>query len=100
MFDYFSKNFYGTAMNGAETGRVNPTQAHELTGMVRLAMACDDLGTVSMYTLCERLRESAYQQWRDRYACKADGDFEKAVNALARYLLRTPKTDKLSQSIA
>lgn len=55
MFDYISKNFYS-----AETGRVNLTQVHELTGMVRLAMACGDLGTVSMYTLCERLRESAY----------------------------------------
>lgn len=33
MFDYISKTFYG-----AETGRINPTQAHELTGMVRLAM--------------------------------------------------------------
>lgn len=30
MFDYISKNFYS-----AETGRVNPTQVHELTGMVR-----------------------------------------------------------------
>ena len=76
MFDYISKAFYGAAMNGAETGRINPTQAHELTGMVRLAMACGDL------------RESAYQQWRDRYACKADGDFEKAVDTLARYLSR------------
>ena len=73
MFDYISKTFYGAAMNGcgataceamngAETGRINPTQAHELTGMVRLAMACGDLGTVGTYTLCERLRESAYQQ--------------------------------------
>lgn len=38
MFDYISKTFYGAAMNGAETGRINPTQAHELIGMVRLAM--------------------------------------------------------------
>ena len=43
MFYYISKAFYGAAMNGAETGRINPTQAHELTGMVRLAMACGDL---------------------------------------------------------
>ena len=88
MFDFISKAFYGAAMNGAETGRINPTQAHELTGMVRLAMACGDLHAVSTYALCERLRESAYQQWRDRYACKADGDFEKAVDTLARYLSR------------
>ena len=73
-------------MNGAEIGRINPTQAHELTGMVRLAMACGDLREVSTYTLCER----------DRYACKADGDFEKAVDTLAR----TPKTSKLAQDIA
>lgn len=88
MFDYISRAFYGAAMNGAETGRINPTQAHELTGMVRLAMACGNLHVVSTYTLCERLRESAYQQWRDRYACKVDGDFEKAVDTLARYLSR------------
>lgn len=87
MFDYISKIFYGVAMNGAETGRINPTQAHELTGMVRLALACGDLG-ISAYTLCERLRENAYQQWRDRYACKADADFEKAVDQLARYVHR------------
>lgn len=64
--------------------------------MVRLAMVCGDLREVSTYILCERLRESALQQWRDRYACKADGDFEKAVDTLAR----TPKTGKLAQGIA
>jgi hypothetical protein len=88
MFDYISKAFYGAAMNGAETGRINPTQAHELIGMVRLTMACGDLHVVSTYTLCERLRESAYQQWHDRYACKPDADFDKAVRVLARYIRR------------
>lgn len=87
MFEYISKTFYGVAINGAETGKVNPTQAHEVTGMVRLALACGDLG-ISAYTLSERLRESAYQQWRDCYACKPDADFEKAVEQLARYVLR------------
>lgn len=88
MFNYISKTFYGAAMNGAETGRINPTQAHELIGMVRLAMACSYLHGMSMDTLVMLLTQSAYQQWRDRYACKADGDFEKAVDTLARYLSR------------
>lgn len=87
MFDYISQCFYGAAINGAETGKVNPTQAHELVGMLRLALACGDLG-ISAYTLTERLRENAYQQWRDRYACKPDADFEKAVEQLARYAHR------------
>lgn len=87
MFDYISKTFYGAAINGAETGKINPTQAHELLGMVRLALACGDLN-LSAYALCERLVENAYQQWHDRYACKPDADFEKAVDILARYLLR------------
>lgn len=85
MYDYISKTFYGAALNGAETGRVNPTQAHEVTGMVRLALACEG---GSAYTLTERLREGAFQQWRERYACKPDTDFEKAVDQLARYVYR------------
>lgn len=88
MFDYISKAFYGAAMNGAETGRINPTQAHELTGMVRLAMACGGLHGMSMDTLAMRLTQSALQQWKDRYACKPDADFDKAVRLLAHYIRR------------
>ena len=29
MFDYISKSFYDAAWNGAETGKINPTQAHD-----------------------------------------------------------------------
>lgn len=88
MFNYISKVFYGAAMDGAEAGKINPIQAHELTGMVRLAMACGDLHGMSMDTLAMCLAQSALQQWKDRYACKADGDFDKAVYLLARYIRR------------
>lgn len=90
MFDYISKTFYGAAMNGAKTGRINPAQAHKLTGMVRLAMACNYLRgmSMSMDTLAMRLTQSALQQWKDRYACKPDADFDKAVRVLARYIRR------------
>lgn len=86
MFDYISKNFYGAAMNGAETGRINPTQAHELIGMVRLAMACGE--SEPLDKLAMRLEQSALQQWKDRYACKPDADFDKAVRLLARHICR------------
>ena len=88
MFDYISKTFYGVAMNGAETGKINPTQAHELIGMVRLAMACSYLHGMNVDTLAMRLAQSALQQWKDRYACKPDVDFDKAVRTLARYIRR------------
>lgn len=88
MFDYISQCFYGAAINGAETGKINPTQAHELIGMVRLAMACSYLHGMSMDTLAMRLAQSALQQWKDRYACKPDADFDKAVRLLAHYIRR------------
>lgn len=83
MFDYISKTFYGAAMNGAETGRINPTQAHELIGM-----AYSYLHGMSMDTLAMRLAQSALQQWKDRYACKPDADFDKVVRLLAHYIRR------------
>lgn len=86
MFDYISKAFYGTAMNGAETGKINPTQAHELIGMVRLAMACGECKPLDRLVM--RLEQSALQQWKDRYACKPDADFDKTVRLLARYIRR------------
>lgn len=86
MFDYISKTFYGAAMNGAESGRINPTQAHELIGMVRLAMACGECEPLDK--LAMRLKQSAFQQWKDRYACKPDADFDKTVRLLARYIRR------------
>lgn len=86
MFDYISKTFYGAAMNGAETGKINPTQAHELIGMVRLTMACGECEPLDR--LAMRLEQSAFQQWKDRYACKPDTDFDKAVRLLARYIRR------------
>ena len=86
MFDYISKTFYSAAMNGAETGRVNPTQTHELTGMVRLAMACGECEPLAKLVM--RLEQSALQQWKDHYACKPDADFDKAVRLLARYIRR------------
>lgn len=97
MFDYISKAFYGTAMNGcgataceawngAETGKINPTQAHELIGMVRLAMVCGECEPLDKLVMC--LEQSALQQWKDRYACKPDADFDKAVRLLARYIRR------------
>ena len=79
MFDYISKNFYG-----AEAGRINPTQAHELIGMVRLTMACGECEPLDRLVM--RLEQSAFQQWKDRYACKPDADFDKAVRLLARYI--------------
>lgn len=84
MFDYISKNFYGAAWNGAEAGRINPTQAHELIGMVRLTMACGECEPLDRLVM--RLEQSAFQQWKDRYACKPDADFDKAVRLLARYI--------------
>lgn len=86
MFEYISKAFYGTAMNGAETGKINPTQAHELIGMVRLAMVCGEGEQLDQLTV--RLTQSALQQWKDRYACKPDADFDKAVRLLAHYIRR------------
>lgn len=86
MFDYISKAFYGTAMNGAETGKINPTQAHELIGMVRLAMVCGECEPLDKLVM--RLEQSALQQWKDRYACKPDADFDKTVRLLARYIRR------------
>lgn len=86
MFDYISKTFYGAAMNGAETGKVNPAQANELVGMVRLAMACGKCEPLDKLVM--RLEQSALQQWKDRYACKPDADFDKAVRLLARYVCR------------
>lgn len=86
MFNYISKSFYGVAMNGAETGRINSTQAHELIGMVRLAMACGECEPLDRLVM--RLEQSAFQQWKDRYACKPDTDFDKAVRLLARYIRR------------
>lgn len=86
MFDYISKTFYGAAMNGAETSRINSTHAHELIGMVRLAMACGECEPLDKLVM--RLEQSALQQWKDRYACKPDTDFDKAVRLLARYIRR------------
>ena len=86
MFDYISKSFYGAAMNGAETGKINPTQAHELIGMVRLAMACGEYELLDRLVM--RLEQSVLQQWKDRYAYKPDADFDKAVRLLARYIRR------------
>lgn len=86
MFDYISKTFYGVAMNGAETGKINPTQAHELIGMVRLAMVCGEGEQLDQLTV--RLAQSALQQWKDRYACKPDADFDKAVRLLAHNIRR------------
>lgn len=86
MFEYISKAFYGAAMNGAETGKINPTQAHELIGMVRLAMVCGEGEQLDQLTV--RLAQSALQQWKDRYACKPDADFDKAVRLLAHYIRR------------
>lgn len=87
MFNFISKAFYGAALNGAESGRVNPTQAHEITGMVRLALACGNFAG-GIYILTERLRRSAYDSWRERYACKPDQDFSKAVEQLTLYVRR------------
>lgn len=86
MFDYISKTFYGAAMNGAEVGKINPTQAHELIGMVRLAMVSGEGEQLDQLTV--RLAQSALQQWKDRYACKPDADFDKAVRLLAHYIRR------------
>lgn len=86
MFDYISKAFYGAAINGTETGRINSTQAHELIGMVRLAMACGECEPLDKLVM--RLEQSALQQWKDRYACKPDADFDKAVRLLAHYIRR------------
>ena len=84
MFNYISKTFYGAAMNGAETGRISPTQAHELIGMVRLVMACGECEPLDRLVM--RLEQSALQQWKDRYACKPNADFDKAVRLLAHYI--------------
>lgn len=86
MFDYISKSFYGAAMNGVETNKINLTQAHELIGMVRLAMACGECESLDKLTM--RLEQAALQQWKDRYACKPDADFDKAVRLLARFIRR------------
>ena len=86
MFDYISQCFYGAAMNDAETGRINPTQAHELVGMMRLACASGVFGPLDNPFM--RLEQSAFQQWHDRYACKPDADFDRAVRTLARYIRR------------
>lgn len=86
MFEYISKTFYGAAMNGAEVGKINPTQAHELIGMVRLAMVCGEGEQLDQLTV--RLAQSALQQWKDRYACKPDANFDKAVRLLAHYIRR------------
>lgn len=74
MFNYISKTFYSAAMNGAESSKINPTQAHELIGMA--CGECEPLDRLVM-----RLEQSALQQWKDRYACKA-------VRLLARYIRR------------
>lgn len=86
MFDYISKSFYGAAMNGAIAGGNSLAQAHELIGMVRLAMACGEGESLDKLTM--RLEQAALQQWKDRYACKPDADFDKAVRTLARFIRR------------
>ena len=62
--------------NGAEIGKINPTQAHELIGMVRLTIACGECDPLDRLVM--RLEQSAFQQWKDRYACKPDADFASA----------------------